>query len=100
MIGLSRPTGQEPNLRRPRARGAAGAKGAEPRCGLHVIDLRTGDATHWLRIEGVVEELYDVIALPGVRRPMALGFRTRRDQARDPDRIVQSEVRNSPLKDI
>ena len=27
-------------------------------------------------IEGVVEELYDVAALPGVLRPMAIGFRT------------------------
>jgi uncharacterized protein (TIGR03032 family) len=51
-------------------------KGAEARCALQVIDLRTGDVVHWLRIEGVVQELYDVVALPGVRRPMALGFKT------------------------
>jgi hypothetical protein len=31
---------------------------------------------HWLRIEGVVEEFYDVVLLPGVRRPMALGLKT------------------------
>jgi hypothetical protein len=49
---------------------------AEPRCGLQVIDLRSGDALHWLRIEGIVDELYDVLALPEVRRPMALGFKT------------------------
>lgn len=49
---------------------------AEPRCGVQVIDLRTGDIVHWLRIEGIVEELYDVITLPGVRCPMALGFKT------------------------
>jgi uncharacterized protein (TIGR03032 family) len=49
---------------------------AEPRCGVQVIDLRSGDAVHWLRMEGVVDELYDVVALPGVRRPMALGFKT------------------------
>lgn len=49
---------------------------AEARCGVQVIDLRTGDAVHWLRIEGVVDELYDVITLPGVKRPMALGFKT------------------------
>ena len=52
------------------------AKGAEPRCGVLIIDLRTGDAVHWLRITGVIEELYDVAVLPGVARPMALGFRT------------------------
>ncbi len=34
-----------------------------------------GDIVHWLRIDGVVEELYDVVALPGVVRPMALGFK-------------------------
>jgi uncharacterized protein (TIGR03032 family) len=49
---------------------------AEARCGLLVVDLETGDAVHWLRIEGVVEELYDVAILPGVRRPMALGLKT------------------------
>jgi uncharacterized protein (TIGR03032 family) len=49
---------------------------AEARCGVQVIDLRTGDTVHWLRIEGVVTELYDVITLPGVKRPMALGFKT------------------------
>ena len=48
----------------------------QPRCGLMVIDLRTGDIGHSLRIEGVVQELYDVAVLPGVRRPMALGFKT------------------------
>ena len=52
------------------------AKDVEPRCGLLVIDLRSGDIVHWLRIEGVVEELYDVAALPRVRRPMAIGLKT------------------------
>ena len=52
------------------------AKNAEPRCGLLAIDLRSGDVVHSLRIEGIVEELYDVTVLPGVRRPMAIGFKT------------------------
>jgi hypothetical protein len=39
-----------------------------------VVNLATGDIEHRLVIEGVVEELYDVVALPGVIRPMALGF--------------------------
>lgn len=52
------------------------ARGAEPRCGLLIVDLRSGDIVHWLRLDGIVEELYDVVALPGVRRPMALGFQT------------------------
>ena len=40
-----------------------------------MIDIRTGDTLHWVRLSGVVTELYDVVALPGVVRPMALGFR-------------------------
>jgi uncharacterized protein (TIGR03032 family) len=51
-------------------------KQAEPRCGLLVIDLRSGDIAHSLRIEGVILELYDVVSLPGIRRPMAIGLRT------------------------
>ena len=52
------------------------SRNAEARCGVQIIDLRTGDIVHWLRMEGVVDELYDVIILPHVRRPMALGFKT------------------------
>jgi len=52
------------------------ARDAEARCGLYVIDLKTGDTVHWLRIEGIVSELYDVVVLPDVIRPMALGFKT------------------------
>lgn len=49
---------------------------AEPVCGLQVIDLRDGKIAHQITISGDVRELYDVVALPGVRRPMALGFKT------------------------
>ncbi len=52
------------------------ARGAEARCGLQVVDLRSGDVVHWVRIEGMVSELYDVVVLPDVTRPMALGFKT------------------------
>ncbi len=51
-------------------------KGVEARCALQVIDLCSGDVVHWLRIDGIVEELYDVVTLSGVVRPMALGFKT------------------------
>lgn len=30
----------------------------------------------WLKIDGIVKELYDVVALPSVRGPMALSFKT------------------------
>lgn len=49
---------------------------ADARCGLHVIDLRTGDTIHWVRVEGLVSELYDVAVLPGVTRPTLFGFKS------------------------
>ncbi len=49
-------------------------RNAQPQCGLHVIDLESGDVVHWLRLEGEVTELYDAAMLPGVARPMALGL--------------------------
>ena len=52
------------------------SRSADARCGLLIIDLKTGDVAHWLRVEGLVRELYDVAVLPQVARPMALGFKT------------------------
>jgi uncharacterized protein (TIGR03032 family) len=49
---------------------------ADARCGLLVIDTKTGDTIGWVRMEGVVRELYDVAFLPGVKCPTALGFKT------------------------
>jgi hypothetical protein len=49
---------------------------ATPRCGLYFVNLGTGDIEHSLQIQGVVQELYDVGTIPGVIRPMALGFKT------------------------
>ena len=49
---------------------------AEARCGLLIVDLKSFDAPHWLRFGGIVKELYDVGVLPGVIRPMAVGFKT------------------------
>lgn len=46
----------------------------EPRLGIFIINLRTGEIEHWLFIEGTLRELYDVVALPKVRQPMALGL--------------------------
>lgn len=56
--------------------GSLRERNAQARCGLQIIDLATGSVVHWLRIEGVIKELYDVAVLPGVVRPMALGFQT------------------------
>jgi uncharacterized protein (TIGR03032 family) len=52
------------------------AHDAEARAGLLVVDLRDFTTPHWLRLGGVVRELYDVGVLEHIARPMALGFRT------------------------
>ena len=51
-----------------------------PRCGIQVINLDTGAAEHWVRLEGMVEELYDVKILAGVSRPLLIG--TKKDDIR------------------
>ncbi len=52
------------------------ADGKTSQCGLMVIDINTGNTVHWLQLDGVVEELFDVVVLPGVRQPQALGFQS------------------------
>jgi hypothetical protein len=52
------------------------ARTAEARCGLLVIDLRSGEVAHWVRLEGMVSELDGVTVLPRVGRPMAMRFKT------------------------
>jgi len=47
-------------------------KDADPWCGIQVIDLRNGDVLQWIRLEGLVRELFDVAVLPNVRCPMAI----------------------------
>src|SRR6187549_968059 len=46
---------------------ALAARGIHPRCGLMVVDLRTGRLAHGLWIESEIEELYDTVVLPDVR---------------------------------
>lgn len=75
VVGLSKPRENKTFSGLPLDEALA-KRGAQAQCALQVIDLRTGDAVHWLRIEGIVEELYDVVVLPAVRRPMLLGFKS------------------------
>lgn len=78
LVGLSRPREQsfsglalEDELQK---------RGARARTGVVVIDLRSGELVHSLYLDQRIGELYDVIALPGIRRPRMLGFAT--DQIR------------------
>ncbi|MBN3909064.1 MAG: TIGR03032 family protein [Nostoc sp. NMS1] len=52
------------------------ALGNTSQCGVMVIDINTGNTAHWLHFDGVVEELFDVVVLPGVRQPQCLGFQS------------------------
>lgn len=45
----------------------------EPRCGLYVVDLKSGDVVHSVTMEGVVSELYDVGIIPGRKQPVLFG---------------------------
>ena len=75
VVGLSEPRENRTFAGLPLQERLAAAK-VTPRCGLYVIDLKNGDVAHWLRLEGIVSELYDVVALPGVSRPSMIGFRS------------------------
>ena len=55
---------------------ALAAKNTDARCGLIMVDLATGTTAAWVRIEGVVRELFDVAFLPGLRQPNAIGFKS------------------------
>lgn len=49
------------------------ARDATAWCGVMIVDLATGDVVEWIRLEGQIAELFDVVAMPGVRCPMAIG---------------------------
>lgn len=57
--------------------------GNTSQCGLFVIDVNTGTVVHWLHINGVVEELFDVVVLPNTRLPRVVGW-----QEDEIDRLV------------
>ncbi len=68
-VGLSKPRGDD-------VRGLAltermEASGAEPWCGVQVIDLERRCCVDWLRLEGSVSELYGLAVISGRTCPMA-----------------------------
>ncbi|NJO20704.1 MAG: DUF4915 domain-containing protein, partial [Spirulinaceae cyanobacterium RM2_2_10] len=52
------------------------SKDAEARCGFAIVNLTTGNIDHWVSLEGVITELYDLQVIPTVTRAMSVGFRT------------------------
>ena len=58
-------------------------------CGLRVIDLSTGAILHSLDLPDPIDELFDLVVLPGVRQPRAFGL-----QAEDIDCLVKLPERD------
>ncbi len=50
--------------------------GLAPRCGLFVVVTVTGDVVHWLRLQGVITELFDLAVIDRARQPQMVGFRS------------------------
>lgn len=50
------------------------AEGRAPECAVLVVELASGRVLHWMRLGGIVRELYDIAILPGARRPMLVGL--------------------------
>ena len=50
------------------------AAGRPAECAVLVVDLATGQIVHWMRLGGIVRELYDIALIPGPRRPMLVGL--------------------------
>jgi uncharacterized protein (TIGR03032 family) len=49
-------------------------RGQEPVCGVYLVNIENGDIEQRIDITGSVEELYDVIALPGAYAPLLIGL--------------------------
>jgi uncharacterized protein (TIGR03032 family) len=50
------------------------AENQPAQCAVMVVELGSGRIVHWMRLGGVVRELYDIAILPSARRPMLVGF--------------------------
>ena len=59
------------------------AEGKTAQCGLMAINIHSGEIVHSLFLDKPIEELFDVVVLPNVCRPMSLGF-----QDEDIERLV------------
>src|SRR5262249_28941590 len=55
VVGLSRPR-DDKTFGRLALDSELAKRGADARCGLLIVDLRSGDVAHWLRVEGLVRE--------------------------------------------
>lgn len=64
----------------------------EASCGIAIINLKSGEIEHSIKLEGVVRELYDVAIIEGALRPMAIGFKN--DDIKHTLRVSEPEPLN------
>ena len=62
-------------------------------CGIRVVDLRSGTCVAFLRFEGMVQEIFDVQVLPGIRNPELL-------ELHDPRVASAYVIRQKDMKDV
>ncbi|BFM39587.1 TIGR03032 family protein [Synechocystis sp. LKSZ1] len=72
-------------------------KEADPRCGLVVIDLNTGHIVHWMWIDGIINELYDVQVLPNIQCPAVLSQRP--EPGQDLRLLLKTRANSNSIKD-
>ncbi|MFG1432047.1 TIGR03032 family protein [Xanthobacter sp. V0B-10] len=51
--------------------GEIARRGGVPWCGIQIINLATGDVVEWIRLDGAIRELFDVVVLKDAACPMA-----------------------------
>ncbi|MBV0914227.1 TIGR03032 family protein [Rhodobacteraceae bacterium ASV31] len=76
IIGISHPRGGQRTFDGLPLAERLEREGVSPSCSICVVNLNTGDIEHRIDFEGIVREIYDVVALPGIVRPSAIGFKT------------------------
>lgn len=75
LIGLSKPRHERTFAGLPLEELLSKRK-TDPKCGIFIVDINTGEIVHSLKSEGEIVELYDVQVLPNTKRPSALDIRT------------------------
>lgn len=63
--------------------GEIGTHDGEAWCGVFAVNLRHGDIVEWIELDGAIAKLFDLVALPGLRRPVSLGISTVEIQKHD-----------------
>jgi hypothetical protein len=49
------------------------SRGIAASCGILIVDLAQGKVVESILFEGKIAEMFDVVALPGIRNPMSIG---------------------------